>query len=473
MPSQVSLNRRKFFGSAAAMSLSAAGYSNVLGANERLGIGFVGCGGRAEAHLDLVQRFARDGQAVAARAVCDVWDGLEDEYDVDFGGKRARRRYSQGLLPAARKCGLNPADRTRVAKDYRRILNLKDVDIVCIATPDHWHGKMAVDAMQAGKDVFIEAPLTRTTEEAAAVVEAWKASGRVATVGVPSMADPVWAEAFAYLRGGKIGPIAQAQTGTFRNDIRGQWRYYRLVPEMTPRSIDWDLFLGHRFELAGRPIGPESARATVRPRAFAQWRCLAAFSGGPVTDLLSHNLTRMIAALGVRQPLRVCAGGGLFHERDGRTVPDTATVIADFEEGCQLIATATTLSGYPMEEVIRGRLGTIKFVKGGFHVYRDDPSRGTAFPTRLEKPLEASEFVVAEAPRNETEALWTNFLECVRSRRPATFSPPDLSAVAVAVTSQAERSFAIDSSGILGSTVQLPAYQKLAGPWLNGQEPKA
>ncbi|HEY3789533.1 MAG TPA: Gfo/Idh/MocA family oxidoreductase [Urbifossiella sp.] len=481
MPAESPLDRRKFFGSAAALSLSAASYGNVIGSNDRLGIGFIGCGGRAQAHIDLIHRFAKSGQAVSALAVCDVWDGLEDEYDIDFGGKITRRRYAQGLRPSARKCGLDPADRTRVGKDYRRVLALKDVDIVCISTPDHWHGKMAVDAMQAGKDVFVEAPMTRTSEEAAAVVAAWKQTGRIMTVGVQSMADPVWVQAFDFLRTGKLGHVAHAQTGAYRNDLRGQWRYYRLAAEMTPRSIDWDQFLGHRVEFAGRPIGPNPKEQPFDRAAFAQWRCLAAFSGGPITDLLSHNITHMIAAMGVRHPGRVAAGGGLYLELDGRGVPDTATIICDFEEGCQLLATATTLSGYPMEEVIRGRLGAIKFVKGGFQVFRDDPSRGAFFAPRMEKLPEANEFIAVESPRNETEALWENFLECVRSRRTSTFSPPDLSAAAVAITSLAERSFEVNASrgkpnqilgwsgGDSGSVLQAPAYQKLAGPWLNGK----
>jgi predicted dehydrogenase len=164
------LDRRKFLGSAAALSLSAASYANVSGSNERLRIGFLGCGGRAQAHIDLVNRFAAEKKSVAAVAVCDVWDGLEDEYDVHFGGKATRRRYAQGLFPSARKCRLDPADKARVTKDYRIVLDRKDVDVVCIATPDHWHGRMTVDALYAGKDVFVEKPMTRTAEEAIAVL---------------------------------------------------------------------------------------------------------------------------------------------------------------------------------------------------------------------------------------------------------------------------------------------------------------
>src|SRR5262249_20204768 len=147
-----SLDRRKFLGSAAALSLSAASYANVGGSNDRVRVAFLGCGGRAQAHIDLVNRLAAEGKAVAAVAVCDVWDGLEDEYDVHFGGKTTRRRYSQGLFPSARKCGLDPAEKSRVTKDYRVVLDRKDVDAVCITTPDHWHGRMTVDALAAGKD---------------------------------------------------------------------------------------------------------------------------------------------------------------------------------------------------------------------------------------------------------------------------------------------------------------------------------
>ncbi len=440
MPSSP-LDRRKFLGSAAAMSLFATSYASVLGSGERLRLGFIGCGGRAQAHIDTINRLAKTGQAVAAVAVCDVWDGQEDEYDVDFGGKVTRRRYAQGLFPSAKKCGLSPSLSSHVAKDYRRLLELKDVDAVCVSTPDHWHGKMTVDALAAGKDVFVEAPFTRTAAEAVAVQEAWKRSGRVVTVGVQSLADPIWVKAWEVIHSGKIGHVAQGQSGVFRNDARGQWRFYRVTPQMTPRTIDWDLFLGHGFELNGNPVGPGASEVAFNRVTFAQWRCLWPFSGGPFTDLLTHNVTRLIAAMGVREPMRVVAGGGLFLERDGREVPDISTLIADFPEGCQLHVTASTISGYPMEEVIRGRLGTVKFVKGGLQLFRDDPHRGASFPPRLERPLEPTEIIATETPKNETEALWLNFLDSARTRRQNTFCPPDLAMRAVLLTAQAEQSY--------------------------------
>ncbi|HUR52738.1 MAG TPA: Gfo/Idh/MocA family oxidoreductase [Gemmataceae bacterium] len=507
-PTKSPLDRRKFLGSAAALSLSAASYANVPGSNDRVRVGFIGCGGRAQAHIDIVNRLPHSVPA----AVCDVWDGLEDEYDVEFGGKVTRRRYAQGLFPSAKRCGLDVGDKTRVTKDFRRVLDLKDVDAVCIATPDHWHGKMTADAMLAGKDVFVETPMARRAAEATALLDIWKKTGRVVTVGVQSMADPVWVRAFDFVRTGKLGHVAHAQTGAFRNDERGQWRYYRVAECMTPKTIDWDLFLGHQHEFAGEPVGPPPTDLHRFSRGmFAQWRCTYSLCAGPLTEMLGHNLTHTLAAAGLRYPGRVVAGGGIYLEYDGRTVPDMVSVIADYEEGCQVVLTASTITGYPMEEVIRGRLGAIKFVKGGFQVFRDDPSRGAVFPPRLERPIEPTEFVSVEPPRNETEALWENFLESARSRRQSTFCPPDLGAAAVATTTMAELSYGVSGAamywdkerrniaevdspwasrwekrsagrgkpnqvfgwtgGDAGSTLNPPAYQKLAGPWVNGKDP--
>jgi len=434
------VDRRVFLGSAAALSLSAAGYNRVLGANEQVGVAFIGCGGRAQAHMDMVLRLRQAGEAVAPVAVCDVWDGHEEEYTTTFGGKLNQRRYAQGLYPAARKCGLNPADHQHVTKDYRRVLDLREVDLVCIATPDHWHARMTLDALAAGKDVFVERPMTRTATEAAAVWTAWRQSARVVVVGVQNLADPTWGQAWDYLRSGQLGHVVQGQTGAFRNDIRGQWRFYRLVEAMNTRTIDWNMFLGHRFEVAGQPIGPSPRQMPFDRATFAQWRCRHELSAGPLSELLYAPLTRMLLAMGVRFPARVQASGGIYLEYDGRTVPDVVTLVADFEEGCQLLATATTLSNYPLEEVIRCRLGTLKFLRGSMQIFRDDPCRGTSYPPRLEGPLTPHEQISTVPPPNETEALWRHFLACVRQRRQNTWCSPDLGAAAAVLVALAEQS---------------------------------
>ena len=440
-----SVHRRDFLrtsaAAGAALSLTAASYARVAGANDKLGVAMLGCGGRAQAHLNTLLKLRRDGQAVSVVGVCDVWDGQEDSFDHEFPvGTVTRRNYSQGLYPSARKCGLNPNDPHRVTKDYRRLIDLKDADVVCVATPDHWHARMTLDALAAGKDVYCEKPMTRTTAEAFAVVDAARKHNRVVVVGVQSLADATWTRANELIRAQRIGPVVMGQTGFHRNDIRGQWRYYRLTPQMTPKTVDWKMFLGANFEVNGEPIGPGREMPFDRAR-FAQWRCYWPFSGGVFTDLLTHKTTQFLAATGLRQPRRVMAAGGLFWEHDGREVPDVGTLIADFDEGAQLLFTATTVSGYPVEEILRGRLGTMKFVKGGIQLIRDDPMRGSGLPARLEKSIEPTESIEVAPPSNETQSMWEHFLECVRSHNRSTLCPPELGAAAVTIAALGVESF--------------------------------
>src|SRR5215469_6055574 len=228
------VNRRNFLkttaASASVMALSAASYAKVAGANGKVRIGFLGVGGRCQQHIEVILQMQKEGKPVAPVAVCDVWDG-----QVKPGVIKGR-----GLYPSAKRCGLKEGDKDHVAKDYRKILELKDVDVVGIATPDHWHARMAIDAMQAGKDVYCEKPMTRTIAEAQAVVDAAQETNRVMSVGVQSMADPTWHEANKYIRAGNIGKVLQGQTSYYRNSPVGQWRYYPLKKEMSPRTVDWD-----------------------------------------------------------------------------------------------------------------------------------------------------------------------------------------------------------------------------------------
>ena len=428
-------DRRRFIrasAAGAALALSAESYARVPGANERLGVAFLGCGARAQAHLNLVRKLA-DSHTLAVAGVCDVWDGLEEDYTHTFAGSTTTRRYSQGLYPSAAKAGLTLSDKSRVTKDYRRLLDLKDADIVCISTPDHWHARMALDALLAGKDLFVETPLARTPAEAVAVVDAAAKAQRVVVVGAQGLADPSWKAALDRVQAGELGHLSQLQAGAFRNDARGQWRFYRTVEQMNPKTVAWDLFLGHRFEVNGVRVGPPPEAMPFDRATFAQWRCRSAFSSGPVSDLMIHPATKMLAASGLRFPRRVVGAGGLFLEKDGRDVPDVATIVADFAEGAQALFTATTIAGYPMEEMIRGRAANLKLVKGGVHVYRDDPAKAGVLPPRHDRPIEPTERIAVEAPRNETEALWMHFLDCVRRRDRETLCPPELGAAAVVV----------------------------------------
>jgi len=527
MPEPNGVDRRDFLkAGAAAVALSAAGYSRVYGANERIGVGFVGVGGRCQAHLDIIKKRAEDKGDVAAVAVCDVWDGLEATYTVLRDGKQVERPYLQGLYPSAKKVGLDPHDKKHVVKEYERLLELPEVDVVCIATPDHWHAKITIDALRAGKHVYCEKPMTKTIAEAQKVVEAAQKSGKVMSVGVQSMAEPRWQAAHDLIKKGEIGHVAQAQTSYYRNSHVGQWRYYRLWKEMNPSTIDWERFLGHAFKIdgIGEPLGPTAKERPFDREVFAQWRCYWPFSGGMFTDLFVHQTTHMIAAMGVRYPARVIGGGGLYLEYDDRDVPDVAAIVADYDEGCQLLVMATMINDYPIDEVIRGHTGTIRFSKRktgekdkdgkeivdmGYELLPQVIGSGPGRPnsgTSGEAELHA-----AIRDHDTTPELWENFLKCVRANNRHTLCTPELGAAAFTTVAMGVKSYregkalfwnkdrrepeqadatwaqrwekrshdrgnpvqvkGWEAEKTKGSLLEPEEYQKLAGPWTDGKDP--
>jgi len=500
-------SRRGFIAASAAtagaLSLSAKSYAKVAGANEALRVGFLGVGGRCQQHVDVILEMQAKKMGAVAVAVNDVWDG-----DAELGNKKGR-----GLYPTAKRCGLDANDKLHVSKDYRVILDQKDVDIACIATPDHWHAKMAVDAMQAGKDVYIEKPMTKTIEEAQILVDTAVKTNKVVTVGVQSMADPTWSEALKYIQEGNLGHVFQGTTSYYRNSSVGQWRYYPLTKSMTPKTVDWDMWLGNKFEIAGNKLGPTAEEMPFDRAVWAQWRCYWPFGGGMFTDLFVHQTTHLIAAMGVRYPKRVVGAGGLFLEYDGRDVPDVATVVADYDEGCQLIISATMCNDTQLGEMIRGRTGTLKFTGGGdymsgFEVYGQNIAGGPAKPKQgFGDPVFKFE---NQKKGNATFALWENYLQCVRDRKRETMSTPELGAAAFSTVNMGAQSYRFgkaffwdkdarkpvdaDASwaanwekrskergkpnqimgwkgGDKGSTLSPPEYQKLEGPWKNGVDP--
>lgn len=517
-------HRRSFLKASAAAAtvaaLPAASYARVQGANGAARIAFIGVGGRCQQHIDILLEMQKLRKPVAGVGVCDVWDG----------GDRGNNRVT-GLYPSAKKLGLNVDDKDHVAKDYRRILDQKDVDIVCICTPDHWHARQSIDAMAAGKHVFCEKPMTKTIAEAQAVVDAWKTSGKVMSVGVQSMADPTWLKAYDLIRNGKIGHVMQAQTRYYRNSNVGQWRYYTLTKEMTPKTVDWDMFLGHGFEVDGVKVGPTPEEMPFDRAVYAQWRCYWPFGGGMFTDLFVHQVTHLIAAMGVRYPRRVVGGGGLYFEYDTRDVPDVAMVCADYDEGCQMFVTATMCNDHPIEECIRGKTGTIRFLPAagdlmkGFEVLSQkggtargpgdaQTEKGEFFPSGFQPPEG-----VTQINMQLTYALWENFLRHVEKGDQGTLSTPELGAAAFTTVAMGVQSYRNDqvlywnkdkrapengdgswsrdwearskargkpnqiqgwAAGDTGSSFDFDAdersraakqYMKLAGPWINGKDP--
>ena len=285
------------------------------------------------------------------------------------------------------------------------------------------------------------------------------------------------------------------------------------------------MWLGHHEKgVDGQPLGPTPKEVPFDRAIWAQWRCYWPFGGGMFTDLFVHQTTHLIAAMGLRFPARVVGAGGLYMEYDTREVPDVATVIADYNEGCQFIVSATMCNDVQLGEMVRGHTGTIKFSPvgradylKGFEVFGQYPSGGPTKPKDADaKPIHTYEnpkFPAAEKPGVEdsaTYALWANFLECVAKKNRATLSTPELGAAAFStvnmgvqsyrfgkvlfwdkdtrVVKEADASWAKQwearskkrgkpnqimgwEAGDKGSTLTPPAYQKLEGPWIDGNEP--
>ncbi len=511
MTEKKTVTRRGFLettGAAGALAATAFAHpaiGAVKGANDRINFAILGAGGRAtSAHVNHLTTMKAEGKAVDIIGICDVWDGSKTGTDVRARINGKWTEIGRGLYPVAEFCGLSKDDKL-VTKDYRKVLDSKDVDAIVVGTPDHWHAKMSIDAMESGKDVYCEKPMCHTIDEARRITEAQARTRQIFTVGVQSTANPLWKMAHETIASGKIGHVMQAQTSYYRNSDVGQWRYYPLLESMNPSTVDWKMFLGTEFGLA-----PEQPFDRAK---YAQWRCYWDFGGGMYTDLFVHQLTHLIQAMGVRFPRRVVGAGGLYLEYDGRDVPDVATVVADYDEGCQVIISATMANDTQLGEVIRGHTGTVKF--DGDKGYRISPQKLDSRPAPPgQNKSEDGQYVAANfdgGNDKDTRALWDHFIECLRSRNPETLCPAETGYAAIATVnlgvdsyrhgkayffdketgkvSDADDSWAKKWEKVShdrgkpnqimgwkagpteGSLLYAPEYQKLEGDWVGGVDP--
>jgi len=338
--------------------------ASALGANERINIGSIGCGGRGTSLLnDIVARSKKPGSGVAAVAVSDVYDVRREQ--------------------ARRICG------GKAYKDYRRLLEQKDIDAVIIASPDHWHARMSIDAAEAGKDIYCEKPMTYTVEEAKEVAQVVGEKKRVMQIGVQSCSDDIWWQARKIIRKKTIGKLLWTQSGVSRNSIEGDWNYYRIDPNAGPHNIDWNAFLGSAPK---RPYDPDR---------FFRWRKYWDYSGGIATDLFYHRLGHLQIALGPEFPKRVVASGGIyvFHDRE---TPDTFHTMIDYPTDHTIVLLGSQANRQKVPEIIRGHRGTIRFEETGLVV---QPEK------EFEKEVE--EMQVSPQPR---PGHMDNFLQCIRTR---------------------------------------------------------
>jgi predicted dehydrogenase len=325
------ISRRAFVSaSAASVVATAASANRVLGANNRLRVGIIGCGGLAQgAHIPSLMKM-KDSDNVEIAAVCDV--------------------YQKRLDQAATTTGAAPV------KDYRAILDRKDIDYVAIVTPEHWHARMTLDAADAGKHIYCEKPMTWSIEQAKQVVKKIQQTNVKMQVGVQGMCDDSYETAQKYVKEGKLGRVVQAQIDYSRNYKRDFWVSDEPDKDVRPgENLDWNAFLG-----------PAPKRPFDLDR-FLHWRRYWDYSGGIATDLFVHRITRVIRALDLKFPTRAVAVGGKWEFRDSAAeIPDTFNMMLDYPDGLSVVVLSSMANDAPIPHVLRGHEATLEFTRDGF-----------------------------------------------------------------------------------------------------------
>lgn len=352
---EMNLSRREVLKSAA---LSALSYSHVIGANDRIGLGLIGAGGRGRAVLS---KFLGNPE-VELRAVCDVYGDRADQARENASGAKS--------LP-----------------QHEKLLELKEIDAVLIGSPDHWHKDHTVDALSAGKDVYVEKPLCRTLDEAPLMVQAARKNNRICQVGVQQRSGPVYIEARdLYVRSGRLGKIHWVEC--VWND--GPPRPYTPRSTDKPPNLDWVRFLG--------PVRYRD----WNPRIYFNFRAFLDFNGGRMTDFGHHWLDVVHMFLGERAPDSAVAAGVIFDREQGKDAPDTISAL--FEYPGFVVSFQSVIVGNPLPYGV-----TFYGENGKLYVNRN---RYQFMP--VEKGVEP---VQKDFPGDITADHVKNFLDCCRTRR--------------------------------------------------------
>jgi predicted dehydrogenase len=279
--------RRHFLATAAAAALAQA--QTRVAANDRIRIATIGHGGMGSG--DTRQALSIPGVELAA--VCDIYDGRLT---------RARELYGNQIF---------------TTRDYREVLARKDVDAVIIATPDHWHSRISIDAMHAGKHVYCEKPMVQQIPQGKEVIAAQDSSGRIFQVGSQYVSSLVYQKARELLKSGAVGTLNMVEAWLDRNTALGAWQY-SIPPDASPSTVDWDRFLGS---------APKRPFEAVR---LFRWRNYRDYGTGVAGDLFVHLLSGLHFATGSLGPNRIFASGGLRYWKDGRDVPDVMLATVDY-----------------------------------------------------------------------------------------------------------------------------------------------
>ena len=332
------LTRRTFIAASGA-AWTARSYAAIPGANDRLRLGVIGCGGMGTAgHMRPLTR-QKDDLNIEFNSVCDLFSKRTDAAAQLTG---APNKFS----------------------DYHKLLENKDVDYVLIATPEHWHAQMSIDAAAAGKHIYCEKPMTWNVEQAKKVVARLNAAkGIKMQVGVQGMSDDSFEMANKYVKDGTIGKVVLAQIDYSRNSLQPDYLGTPADPDLKPGvNFDWNAWLG------GAPKRP------FDPDRYFNWRRYWDYSSGIASDLFIHRVTRIIKSLGLTFPQRGVATGGKFGWPDALgEVPDTMNILLDYPEGLTVQLISSMANSSTIEHMLRGHKATLTFNSDGFVIKPQGP----------------------------------------------------------------------------------------------------
>ncbi|MFN7270556.1 MAG: Gfo/Idh/MocA family oxidoreductase [bacterium] len=406
------INRRDFIRQSAATGAALGlGANSVRGAvfnydranspAEKINIGFIGVGARAHQVMGDILGMPQ----FEVVGLCDAYKGRLDRALERTGG------------------------RPKVYRDHRELLAAPGIDAVYIGTPDHWHKDHAIAALEAGKDVYLEKPLTYTISEGTEIINAVKKTGKILQVGSQNISTPIQQKAREIIASGRLGQITMIRASVNRNSAGGSW-VYPIPPDANEKSVDWSMFLGSAPQ---RPFSLER---------FFRWRCFSDYSGGMATDLFVHLMTTIHYIMGAQAPDMVMAASSLYRWKDGRDVGDTINAILQYPEGftVNLSGTFNNESGGEQGFQILGTKGSMTIGRRLTIVTEvEDDDNGwivDSWPSELQKNYYRDPKVIArERPnrwdpnvlpeeenwrgvgRNSTALHLENFVKAVKSRQ--------------------------------------------------------
>ncbi|TAF97711.1 MAG: gfo/Idh/MocA family oxidoreductase [Cytophagia bacterium] len=329
-------------------------------------------------------------------------------------------------------------------RDYRQILARKDIDAVLVVTPDHWHDRITIDALKAGKHVYCEKPMVHQIGEGKAVIEAWKTSGKTMQVGSQRISGANFVEAKRMIQAGDIGEINYVESNNDRFNAIGAWNY-SIPTDASLQTVDWDMFLG------------DAPKRAFEAKRFFRWRNYRDYGTGVAGDLFVHLITGVHFVTNSLGPNRIFSSGNLAYWKDGRDVPDILTSIIDYPKTAQhsafqmvlrvnfanagAIKNSTRIIGNEGEILIGGNnliLSKRKLPQApgyngydSYFTFSDDVQKefvkkyDAQYPpeTRTAEPVKEIKF---EAPSGEDEhkAHFANFFENIRAGSQKTIEDP-------------------------------------------------